>query len=51
MNMEISENVTLNQLSVRGFYTQIKVSKNKEVSRKTSFFCDRPILCSPFYFA
>ena len=51
MNMEISENVTLNQLSVRGFYIQIKVSKNKEVSRKTSFFCDRPILCSPFYFA
>ena len=48
MNMEIWEVGTLNQLFIRGSYTEIKFSKkkkvNKAVSGKTPFF-----VTAPFY--
>ena len=48
MNMEIWEVGTMNQLFIRGYYTEIKFSKkknkNKAVSGKTPFF-----VTAPFY--
>ena len=42
MNMDILVVGTLNRLLISGFYTQIKFTKNKVVSGKTSFFVNGP---------
>ena len=50
MNMGILVAVTLNQLFVRDFYTEMNFSKNEVVSGKTQFlmvgpFCTRNSIC------
>ena len=42
MNMDISVASTLNQLHIRGSYTEIKYSKKKVVTCKTPFFVTGP---------
>ena len=49
MNMDIWVVGTSYQVFMRGFSTETNFQKNKVVTGRNPFFCDRSILYSPFY--